>query len=734
MKILMALMGLEIGGAETHVIELTKELVKRGNEVLVVSNGGVYEERLKEYGVLHVWAPLHSRDPKCMLKSLGIMDQVIRKEKPDLVHAHARIPGFLCGILQRKLKFPFITSAHWVFEVTPLLRLMTNWGQRSVAVSEDIKQYLMESYGYPEDRIHVTINGIDTEVYSPGSGDEALRKELGLGQDAIVGTVSRLDESREEAARQLIALTPELAEKVPGVQILIVGGGNCEEALRQEAEAVNRSLGRNAVVMTGARTDVDRLVALSDVFVGVSRAALEAMAAEKPTILAGNEGYIGIMTRDKLDAARESNFCCRGFSGIDRNKLLTDVVDLLQSPMEYRQEIGKLGRQVILREYSVAKMTDDYVEAYHQLLQKPVNAVISGYYGYGNLGDDAILVAISRQLRERKLPVKLTVLSRQPEETEKDYGLQAVNRFHPLAVFKAIQKADILISGGGSLIQDKTSTRSLLYYLTVIRCAKLLRKPVFLFANGIGPVDRKKNCNRVRKTLKDCDMITLRDAESLETLKALGLDSPDIHVTSDPVFTLSGEENGQELLAYNGIPGENGFVGVSVRRMANAEHFVKEFSAFCDKLVQRGKTVVFFVMQESEDMEFSEMIRQMMTEPSYLIKTPGKPEKMLSMIREMDLLVSMRLHTIIFATIEGVPGLGFDYDPKISALLHTLNMPSCGVPEEFCADRALSIVDDMLEHREELCSGIQEKVAELKPSALETMDRLEKLLREKGLV
>ncbi|MBQ5799250.1 MAG: glycosyltransferase, partial [Oscillospiraceae bacterium] len=94
-KILMALMGLEIGGAETHVVELSKELHRRGYEVVVVSNGGVYERELVEAGIRCHRAPLHKRSLGAMFRSLVALRRIIREEKPDVVHAHARIPAFL---------------------------------------------------------------------------------------------------------------------------------------------------------------------------------------------------------------------------------------------------------------------------------------------------------------------------------------------------------------------------------------------------------------------------------------------------------------------------------------------------------------------------------------------------------------------------------------------------------------------------------------------------------------
>ncbi|MBR7147077.1 MAG: glycosyltransferase, partial [Oscillospiraceae bacterium] len=157
-KILMVLMGLEIGGAETHAVELSKELQRRGYEVQMVSNGGVYERELVDAGIKCFRAPLHRRNIFTMLRSLVILWNIIRREKPDVVHAHARIPAFLCGILHKVMRFPFVTSAHWVFVVNGLLRLITNWGERTVAVSDDIREYLVDNYAVPREHISVTIN------------------------------------------------------------------------------------------------------------------------------------------------------------------------------------------------------------------------------------------------------------------------------------------------------------------------------------------------------------------------------------------------------------------------------------------------------------------------------------------------------------------------------------------------------------------------------------------------
>ena len=197
MKILMATMGLGIGGAETHIVELVKELKQEGHDVAIVSNGGVYVPEITAAGIRHYQAPMHRRNLGDMVRARKILREIIRKEDPDVVHAHARIPAFLCGGLCRRMGYPFVTTAHWVFDTRGLLRYLTDWGERTVAVSEDIKAYLIREYGLPPEHISVTINGIDTEKFSPAVSGERVIREFGLDRERpILSYVSRMDEDR----------------------------------------------------------------------------------------------------------------------------------------------------------------------------------------------------------------------------------------------------------------------------------------------------------------------------------------------------------------------------------------------------------------------------------------------------------------------------------------------------------------------------------------------------------
>ena len=136
--ILQALMSLDIGGAETHVIELSIELVRRGYRVIVVSNGGSYESVLKENGVEVYNIPLHTKNPLAVFKSIRMLYRLIKSEEIELVHAHARIPAFLLSFLRSFLDFNMITTAHGVFYVNAILKRITRWGDKVFAVSLDL--------------------------------------------------------------------------------------------------------------------------------------------------------------------------------------------------------------------------------------------------------------------------------------------------------------------------------------------------------------------------------------------------------------------------------------------------------------------------------------------------------------------------------------------------------------------------------------------------------------------
>lgn len=704
MKLLMVLMGLEIGGAETHVVELAKELVRRGHTVHIASNGGVYEKEIAEAGIIHYTLPLHTKMPLSVSKAYSGLKKIIKNNNYDIIHAHARIPGLLCGILQKRYKFRFITSAHWVFYTNFVLNHITDWGERSVAVSNDIKKYLIDNYKYPSNKIDVTINGIDTRKFSKDIDWSDIKTEFNLGDDRFrIVYVSRMDVDRSAVAFNLLEIAPKLYEKYPNLEIVIVGGGNDFERLVSKVAETNKIIGKPIAIATGPRTDINKFVASGDMFVGVSRAALEAMSAEKPVIIAGNEGYIGLFDQSKIDVSIKTNFCCRGCEMPHNDTLFADVCKIADGN---RDAMSKFNRQFILDNYSVDRMVNDYEDAYQKLLDKnpfrPNDVLISGYYGFKNTGDDSLLKAIVDNLKQQKENITITVLSKTPKETAALYGVKSINRFDFIKICCLLKKTRLLISGGGSLLQDATSTKSYLYYSTLIKLALKFKTKVMIYANGIGPLTNPKNRADCKQLLEKTDVITLRDSDSMQELVNMGLEK-DVTVTADPAFSLRSNE----------IQSDNNYFIVSVRKWKKLPaDFHTTIAEICKDVKQKHNlTPVFVPMQRKLDMELCKNIAEL---------CDGKVESdfanigdMLGYFKNSKFVLGMRLHALIYSLSMGVPVVPLSYDPKIDAIVKEWGCKDFSA-QNFDKQDLLSQIDEVVFNRDNLSQKITKTTKTMK--------------------
>ncbi|MBE3588160.1 MAG: polysaccharide pyruvyl transferase family protein [Thermoanaerobacteraceae bacterium] len=204
---------------------------------------------------------------------------------------------------------------------------------------------------------------------------------------------------------------------------------------------------------------------------------------------------------------------------------------------------------------------------------RPPRVVVSGYYGFRNLGDEAVLLAMleafksqwaQRRTGRRDGTLQVVVLSNDSGQTRRLYGVEAVNRWHIKEIYRVLREADLLISGGGSLLQDVTGIKSLLYYLGVMWLAVQLKKPVVFYAQGIGPVRTALGRFLVRRVANRARLIIVRDEQSARDLARMGVDGPPVHVTVDAALGLCGEKidggRGAEILRQFGVStgGRNG--------------------------------------------------------------------------------------------------------------------------------------------------------------------------------
>lgn len=311
--------------------------------------------------------------------------------------------------------------------------------------------------------------------------------------------------------------------------------------------------------------------------------------------------------------------------------------------------------------------------------------VISGYYGFNNIGDESILKAVIDNLKERLDHIEITVLSKNPEGTAEKYGVKAVNRKSFSQVLKTVARSDLLISGGGSLLQDVTSKRSILYYLAVMWIALLFRKKVFIYSQGIGPVNSKWNRRLMVKTLKRVDYIVVRDEGSREFLLEEGIGDEKVYVTADPVIRIRkpGLETGRQILEKAGFPcqGIGPAIGIAVKGRKKDKEFEDEICKGIRLLVERFQArVVLIPFHFSEDMPITEEITGRMGNLVTCLRHKYLTEEMLSIIGNMDVLVGVRLHSLIHAAIMDVPMIGISYDPKVNSFMKSVGLKAlCSV-------------------------------------------------------
>lgn len=315
--------------------------------------------------------------------------------------------------------------------------------------------------------------------------------------------------------------------------------------------------------------------------------------------------------------------------------------------------------------------------------------LLSGYYGFNNTGDEAILAALIEGLKQNFANPEIVILSAEPGFSTNLHQVQAVNRSDFKAVRRELKQADILISGGGSLLQDVTSLKTIPYYLGIIVLAKLLGTAVYFLAQGVGPVNNSLNQRLIASVLNRVDLITVRDNQSRALLKEWGVQQR-IEVTADLVFTLRAEGQGKRILEEEGLEFKEPLLAVSVRPWGD-NSYLAEVAEALDRL-SREFAILLIPFHEPDDMEVSQLLAQQMRAEVNLIEGSYEPPEILALIDYSDLLLGVRLHSLIFAAAVTTPLVGISYDPKIDNFLGQLGLEPVGDVNSLAANRLYEVV------------------------------------------
>ncbi len=361
--------------------------------------------------------------------------------------------------------------------------------------------------------------------------------------------------------------------------------------------------------------------------------------------------------------------------------------------------------------------------------------VLSGFYGLGNTGDEAILKSIIDNLRAELDNPEITVFSLSPEKTAAEYNVKSIYRAwrrENKEKYKALKNADLLISGGGGLLQDTYPTKFLFgplpYYLLIVMMAKIAGTKVMFFSQGIGPVTSTWGKILMKLFANRADLITVRDQYSKDYLKTLGVTRPETIVTADIVFAFKADE---EDRAYQSLPltGTEKIVAVTVRPWFDNPDYIEKTAHLLDQLIEmRGVTPVFVPMEGKYDVPASQDVLSKMkhADKAMLLGSDFTPNEFLNFIRHAELTVGLRLHALIFSALSNVPHLGFSYDKKVESFLKRSGMWDYSfrlgeIDETKLLENALYLLDN----KQAAQALIEPNVAKLHAEAMRNVELLE---------
>ena len=358
------------------------------------------------------------------------------------------------------------------------------------------------------------------------------------------------------------------------------------------------------------------------------------------------------------------------------------------------------------------------------------NILISGYYGFNNIGDESILRTVIDNLREKLPDAEITVLSHDPAATEAKYGVRAARRMSLWDILRCVWRCDLLLSGGGSLLQDATSGRSILYYLFILRLAQLLGKKTFIYSQGIGPINSPRNRRLTARVLRRASGIVVRDEASRDLLLSIGVPGRLVQVTADPVIRVRKADTalGLEILEREGCPRnpDKLTVGWALKSRKASPALLTEVERCILWLREAyGADAVLIPFFQSEDIGVCEQAASELDGQAGCLRQKYLSEEMLSIIGCMDVLVGVRLHSLIYAAVMGVPMIGISYDPKVEAFLASIQRESGFTVKNFCLEGFQKAFRETMENREAIRAGTARSLEEL----ISKLDQNEELIR-----
>ena len=679
MKVIHLISGGDSGGAKTHVLSLLQNLNQTITAQLVCFRDGPFAEEARSRGI-----PTEIMGGNNIPRLQRQLKAYIRAGGYQLIHCHGSRANMVGALLRRSTGLPVVSTIHSDYRLDymgrPLSRLtfgtINAWALRHldyrIGVSDAMVDLLI-SRGFPPDRFYAIYNGID--FTPPPAQGERLPYLRSLGVDAdedsvVVGIAARLNPVKDMAT--LVRGYAAACRTCPRLRLVIAGEGPEREKLGALAQELGVNVTLAGWISGGmdqfySALDINALTSLSETF----PYALTEGARFRLATVASAVGGIP----DLIDSG--VNGCL--FQPGDW-QTLGEHLAALGSNDTLRRQLGEKLYEKASSKFSIQKTVDTQLHIYQEILRRHSRlkttrdgVVICGAYGRGNAGDDAILEAILQEMALIDPDMPATVLSKEPKSTRLAYRVRSVSRTNMFAWHSAMRHAKLYINGGGSLIQDVTSRRSLWFYLLNIAVAKRCGCKVQMYGCGIGPVTRENHRRLAARVLnRYVDVITLREPDSREELRAMGVTKPEILLTADPALTLRKAEDDQidSVLLRAGIPPQGRYLCFALRQWRGFEEKAPLFGAAARYAYKTyGLIPVFTAVEKHLDPAAARLAAQGLDIPHYFLDDAGGAGTIIGALSRMEAVVSMRLHALIFAAGQGIPLAGVVYDPKVSAFL-----------------------------------------------------------------
>ncbi|MGL5677075.1 MAG: polysaccharide pyruvyl transferase CsaB [Cellulosilyticaceae bacterium] len=305
-------------------------------------------------------------------------------------------------------------------------------------------------------------------------------------------------------------------------------------------------------------------------------------------------------------------------------------------------------------------------------MDNKTKVVISGYYGFNNIGDEAILYTMIEMLKKNIPNISITVLSNNPEETEKTYQVEAINRWDIRSIVKHIKGCDMVVSGGGSLLQDVTSWKTIPYYLGIIKLGLIYRKKVVFYSQGIGPVNKWWNKWLIKKVASQADHIFVRESMSEKLLKEIGVTAP-TSVAIDPVFGIHLDNQLADEMPQ--LVEHTKKIGVYLRPWKNDKAMVENVCRTLKTLINEGYEIYMMSMHYEQDIAIARQIADKLKSDRVVVVDQSLSiDETLAYTAQFDFIIGMRLHSLIMAVAVGTPTIALSYDPKVENVMGEMNI------------------------------------------------------------